>query len=87
MQVVDITEDANHSDVEQFRGFSVRESATIGADATVRFRKESVSGQVIVYLELEANQSATITFKEAITAEGGTYVEVVSGEVEGILYF
>lgn len=85
---VDITQNSNHATVEIFRGFSVRENAGSPAAAAVNFRKNSVSGQIIGVLELAANESATLALskKNKRTSEGGVYVQVTAGSIEGVLY-
>ncbi len=70
------------------QGFSIREAAGSAADAAVNFRKVNGSGQIIGVLELAANESATLVLsKRKINAEGGVFVEVISGTVVGVLYY
>lgn len=84
MQAQTITVDSNHSGVEEFAGFSVAEDSS--AVAYVRFRKAAVGGQILAHLHLGADQSGTIVFGRILTAEGGVYVEEVTGSVAGVLY-
>lgn len=80
----DITPGANHATVVQFDGFSIQEDAS--AAAVIEFRKAVVGGQVIAYLNLAADETATIVFPKSISAEGGVYVKEVSGSVTGVLF-
>ena len=75
---------ANHSSVEQWDGFSVKEDAS--AAASIEFRKAVVGGQVLWYLELAADESASIMFPKSISAEGGVYVKEVAGSITGVLF-
>lgn len=83
---VNITADTNHSEVERLQGFSVHESAGTPAAAEVVLRKASVSGAILFYIDLNANESASLVFPRGISTEGGTYVEVVSGTITGVLF-
>ena len=88
MNAVDITANSNHASVEKWKGFSVRENAGTPAQAVVNFRKASVSGQIVGVLELNSEESATLVLtKRKINTEGGVYVQVVSGTIEGVLYY
>lgn len=82
-----ITADSNHSGVEALKGFSIVESAGTPAAAYVRLRKGAVGGDIIVHLKLAASGTANVEYITAISAEGGVYVEVVSGTVSGVLYY
>jgi len=83
---VDLTGDANHTDVVHYGGFSVRESAGTPAVAAVNFRHGSVSGQIVGVLELAANESADRSLPGIIQTPAGVYVQVVTGEISGVLY-
>jgi hypothetical protein len=85
---VDITSNAAHASVDLLGGWSVREAAVVGAQATVRFRRGAVGGQVLAVLELAANAAETVVLATPIDGDGtnGVYVEVVAGTVEGVLY-
>lgn len=80
-----ITAGTNH-DVSRFGGWSVREAAATAAAATVRFRDTSVAGQILAVLELAADGSDTTVLDPAVVPDGGVYVEVVAGTVEGVVY-
>jgi len=83
MLPVDIAVNTNHATVDNLVGFSIVEDS--GASAKVEIRKAAVAGQVLVYLNLSANESATIFFP-SVPMEGGTYVKEVSGSVTGVLF-
>ena len=84
MAVLDITVNSNHAAIDVLEGFSIQEDAA--AAAVVELRKAVVGGQVIVYLNLAASETATIQFPKGIPCEGGVYVKEVSGSVTGVLY-
>lgn len=88
MRPITITPDSNHTAAERFRGFSVRESAGTPAAAAVNFRKLSVGGQLLLVLELNGDESSTLVLGKdmMMPAEGGVYVEVVSGTVSGVIF-
>lgn len=81
---VDVTVNSNHSGVERLVGFSIREDS--GAAAHFRLRKGSVSGQVIMDLNVAASGNATIFFPKSVASEGGVYVQEVTGSVAGVLF-
>ncbi len=85
---ITLTPNSNHANVRQWGGYSIRENAATAAPAKVNFRHGAVGGQIRQVLELGADQSATIIFPEGevIPMSNGTYVEVVSGTIEGVLY-
>ena len=82
---VNITPDSNHSSVTRLAGFSIYED-TGSATALIIFRKASVSGQILAVVPLIASGGATIQFDDAISAEGGVYVQESSGSITGVLY-
>lgn len=86
MKTTTITANTNHSDVQRFRGVSIRESAASAAAAQVNLRKGAVGGQLLMVIELAANESATLVLEDRVPSEGGVYVQVVSGTVEGVIY-
>ena len=86
MTPTDISADSNHSGINRFRGVSIRESAGSPAPATIRLRKASVSGQILMVIELAENESATLVLEENVPSEGGVYVQVVTGTIEGVIY-
>jgi hypothetical protein len=83
-----ITPNSNHTAIDRFSGFTIRESAAIAAVATVRLRKGSVSGLILENIELAANGSLTVTYGKDNWKESsdGVYVEVVAGTSEGTLF-
>ncbi len=88
IQSVTITGGANHANVSRLTGWSIRESAGTPAAAAVNLRKAAVGGQIVATIELAANGSTTQVVNDGwIACEGGCYVEVVSGTVEGVLYY
>jgi len=84
MAVTAITPGSNHAGVDNLEGFSIQEDA--GAAAVIELRKAVVGGQVVIYLNLAANETATIQFGNALSFEGGCYVKEVSGSVTGVLW-
>jgi len=67
----------------QLYGILVRESATTPAAATVLVRNGGATGDVVVPVELAANESKAIVFPHPVRFPGGVYVDVAAGEVEG----
>jgi hypothetical protein len=65
-----------------YDGISVRETA--GAVASVRVRQGAITGAIVAAVSLPANGSFTEALGLApINCDGGVYVEVVAGTVEG----
>lgn len=82
----DITEDSNHSEVDDFGGFSIRETGG-AASVTVTFRKAAVGGTIFMEVNLAASESATLVLDKYIPAEGGTYVQTTgTGTITGVLF-
>lgn len=79
-----ITPDSNHTAVENFAGFNLREDNS--AAATINFREVDGSGQVLLTVNLAADESVAFVSPENIQVEGGVYVEEVAGSVTGVLY-
>lgn len=86
MLAITITADSNHTQIQRFSGFSIRESDGTPAAAAVNIRDSAVGGDILAVLELAANESATINLDDAIPVDTGVYVEVVSGTISGVLY-
>ena len=84
MVPINITPGSNHAGVTRFGGFSMYEDA--GAPALVIFRKAVVGGQILFTVALTANQSVSFLFPQALSSEGGVYVQESSGSVTGVLY-
>ena len=73
-----VTGGTNHGAVQNLRGWSLR-----GTTLVVRLRKAVVGGAILATIAGDSHE----LFPDAIDAEGGTYVEVVSGTLtEGVLY-
>lgn len=87
MPAIDLTPDSNHPTVRRLAGFSIKEDAGTPAAATVNLRDSTVSGQILVALELAGDESAVGQFSKPIPVEDGVYVEVVAGTISGVLYF
>ena len=80
-----ITVDSNHATVTRLCGFSISEDSS--ASASIEIRKGAVDGQVLFYLQLGADEAATLVFTpQFISCEGGVYIKEVSGSVAGVLY-
>ncbi len=84
MEGVAATPGTVNSTVTRWAGFSVKEDAA--AACSWEFREGTVTGQVLIYLELSAGQSATIFFPESVSTEDGVYVKEVSGSATGTLF-
>ena len=84
VQATTITPDSNHTAVDRFAGFSIREDAS--STAVIEFRKFEVTGQVIFIVALASGESVSIVLSDIITSEGGVYVKEVSGSIEGVVY-
>lgn len=69
-------------------GYSIRESASSAAVATVRLRNGTAdTDPILALIELAANASAQVTLPDGgLDAEDGIFVEVVAGEVDIVLY-
>ena len=82
-----ITVDTNHTAVQRLAGFSIHEDSSAAAE--VKLRIGAVGGDIIWFLALAADESASIIFPKAVfvSAAGGTYVEEVAGSVEGTLFY
>ena len=78
IKTVDLTLGANHGAAQNLRGWSVQGTVVL------RLRKLNVTGAVLAIVE---NSGAEV-FSNVVDAQGGTYVELVSGTLtEGILYY
>lgn len=87
MKSQEITANTLHTAVDKWQGFSIREDAGTPAQAAVTFRKVNGSGAIVGVLELAADESATLIHKKKINVEGGLYVAVDAGTIEGTLYY
>jgi hypothetical protein len=87
MQTQTVTVNALHTAVQRCYGFSFQEDSS-GA-AVVEFRALSATGQIVAYLNLAADETATIVLPKAVYWEfpGGLWVKEVSGSVAGVLYY
>ena len=74
-----MTTDSNHTAVERFVGFSVREATGTPAAAALNFRHGTVTGQILAVLELAGDESASISLGGVFQTPDGVYVELVSG--------
>lgn len=73
-----ITGGTNHANVQNLRGWSLR------GTVVVRLRKAAVDGDILATIDGDTHD----LFPDSIDAEGGTYVEIVSGTLtEGVLYY
>ncbi len=81
-----ITVNTTHSSVERCFGFSIQEDSS--AAAKIELRAGSVSGQIVVFLNLTADETATIVLPKPVhlAFPGGCWVKEVSGSVKGVLY-
>lgn len=78
------TPGSNQTIVTDFYGYSIREDSA--ASAVIEFRHGSVTGQVLVFLALNANESFQAEFIKPINIPNGLYVREVSGSVELVIY-
>ncbi len=83
MNPVAATPGTVNATVTGLQGWSVQEDAA--AACIWEFRKASVTGAVVFYLNLAAGESASIVFPKSVSFEGGVYVKEVSGSATGIL--
>ena len=81
-----VTVNSLHSDTDVVFGFSFQEDSS--AAAAVELRALSATGQIVVFLNLAADETATIVLPKAVFWEfpGGCWVKEVSGSVAGVLY-
>lgn len=87
MRAVSVTAAANHATAARLAGWSIREAAGTPAAATVRLRKAAVGGDIVAVIRLAASGAETVVFSDDfLSCEGGCFVEVVAGTVEGVLY-
>lgn len=71
----------------QFHGWSFRETAGAAASCRVRDGRDA-TGAILATIGLAANASDHEWLGDAgVTADVGLYLEVVSGSVEGAVYF
>lgn len=87
-RAVTFNANSNHTTVPRLSGWSIRESAAIAGPAVVNLRHASGTGQILEVIELAASQSLTVSYGQGAWKEssGGTYVEVVSGTVQGVIF-
>jgi hypothetical protein len=71
----------------RLNGYSIRETAA--ATAVVRLRDKNVSGQILATIALPASGSIQVmdTAGGILVPSGTIYVQVVSGAVEGAVYY
>jgi hypothetical protein len=81
-----IVPDSTHTDTDVVFGFSIQEDSS--ATAAVELRSGSATGQIVVFLNLAVDETATIVLPKAVFWEfpGGCHVKEVSGSVAGVLY-
>ncbi len=86
MQATTIVPDSTHTGVQIVYGFSIEEDS--GSTAAVELRAGGASGKIIVFLNLAANETATIVLPKAVYWEfvGDVHVKEVSGSIKGVLY-
>jgi hypothetical protein len=68
-------------------GWSLRESATVAAAASVVFRDGSATGNILaIVTPFAADGTDMFTFDSPVRFNEGLYVERESGETEGAVY-
>jgi len=78
VKTVAITDDSNHAIAQNLRGWSIQGTVVL------RLRKKLVTGDVIAIVEDSGHEM----FVDALDAQEGTYVEIVSGTLtEGYLFY
>lgn len=78
VEALDVTGNSNHANVQNLRGWSLR------GTFVARLRRAGVTGQILGTVENDSH----VMYPNSLNAEGGTYVEVVSGAItEGVLYY
>ena len=87
MKTQAITPDALHTALQRCYGFSIQEDAS--AAAAIELRELSATGQVGVYLNLAADETASIVLPKGVWWEfpGGCWVKEVSGSGAGVLHY
>jgi len=70
-------------------GFSVRESAATAATATFRLVDGAVvaAPDVVLPIELGANESETNWFGDGIECDNGITIDIIAGTVDLIIYY
>lgn len=81
-----LTANSNHTGITRLAGLSVRENASTAAAAAINLRHGSSTGQILLVVELAADESGTIELNREIRTPSGVYLEVVSGTVQAIAY-
>lgn len=78
------TPGTNQTVVTEFYGYSIRED--LAAPAVIEFRHGSATGQVLIFLALNAGESFQWEFSKPLDTPNGLYVREVSGSVELIIW-
>lgn len=82
------SDQAAHARANQFLGITVRETAGSTAAVRVYDNASAASGTILAVVALAANASQTVWFGPAgVRAANGIYVDIVSGAVEGSVFF
>ena len=85
MRTKTVVPNALHTETDRVFGFSFQEDASAAAE--IELRAGSITGQIVVYLNLAADETATIVLPKAVFYEfpGTCYVKEVTGSVSSVL--
>lgn len=72
-------------EVKRISGFHVAEDAATPAPNTVLLRNGSSTGDIIVQIELAADESKHFAANRALLFPSGLFVEVTGGLVQGLI--
>lgn len=78
MESTEITANTNHAGVQNLLGWSLR-----SADAVINFRAKEVTGAILATINCAEAGVHQVELERALDAREGTYVQVVSGTLDG----
>lgn len=82
----DLAAGTNHAPITRLAGWSVRETAGTPAQAKLRLRHGSSTGQILATVRLAQETSETVELNREIRTPSGVYLEIVTGTVEAVAY-
>lgn len=81
---VRVVNDVLYSGVVHYWGFSFDETA--GSKVELVLRNGSVTGDVLAFVNINANASANMSYAKPIQCTLGLFIEDVSGAFQGMVY-